>query len=274
MSAAPITLTERLIRRDRAVSLAGLAALTLLAWVYVLDGAGTGMSVFNMTTFAFPPPVRPGLTEAWGAGYWALMLAMWWVMMIATMIPSAAPMILLYARVSRHAQSKGQMADGVLPTFVFALGYLVAWLGFSTLATAAQWALERAGLLHQMLMWSTSATLTGVLLIAAGAYQFTPFKTVCLQHCRSPADYLSRHWRAGRAGAFRLGAVHGAWCLGCCWALMALLFAGGVMNLVWIAGLAIVVLIEKLAPRGEIFGQGLAVLMIGTGVWILLGGVA
>jgi predicted metal-binding membrane protein len=274
MSLQNITPAERLIGKDRIITIAGLATLSLLSWVWVLAGAGTGMNTFSISTFQFPPPVMDGTTMAWSFSYAALMLAMWWIMMIAMMIPSAAPMILLYGRVARHAQRKGQMEEGVLPTFVFVLGYLAAWFGFSALATGAQWGLERAGLVHQMLMWSTSTTLTALLLIAAGLYQLTPLKRACLEHCRSPASYLSAHWRGGRSGAFEMGLTHGTYCLGCCWVLMALLFAGGVMNLVWIAGLTIIVLTEKVIPWGARFGQGLAALMVGGGVWLLLQGAA
>lgn len=266
-----ITATERLIRRDRAITLSGLIALTLLSWVYVLTGAGTGMSTIAMTTWAFPPPVMSGMEVAWDPAYAIIMLLMWWVMMIAMMTPSAAPMILLYARVARHAQAKGRIRPGILPTFIFALGYLLIWFLFSVAATAAQWALEKAGMVHVMLMWSTSATLTALLLIAAGLFQFSSLKAQCLQHCRAPADYLSRHWRPGRAGAFRMGLVHGAYCLGCCWVLMALLFAGGIMNLVWIAGLAIVVLIEKLAPWGDYLSTWIGVALMSAGLWLLAG---
>lgn len=271
MTATDITVTERLIRRDRAITLSGLIILTLLSWLYVLTGAGTGMSTIAMTTWHFPPPAPAGMATAWSPAYWLIMLAMWWVMMIAMMMPSAGPMILLYARVARHAQMQGRMPAGALPTFVFALGYLAAWLGFSVLATVVQWALEKAGFVHAMLMWSTNTTLTALLLIAAGLFQFTSMKAACLEHCRAPAVWLARHWQPGRAGALRIGLGHGAYCLGCCWALMALLFAGGVMNLVWIAGLAIVVLIEKLAPWGERFGFVLGILMAGTGLWLLAG---
>ncbi|MFP3921913.1 MAG: DUF2182 domain-containing protein [Dichotomicrobium sp.] len=271
MTTNDITTTERLVRRDRTITLAGLIALTLLAWAYVATGAGTGMSTIAMTTWRFPPPDAAGMATAWSPAYWAIMLAMWWVMMIAMMTPSAAPMILLYARVARHAQMRGQAPASTLPTFVFALGYLAAWLGFSVLATAAQWGLEKAGLVHAMLMWSTNTALTALLLIAAGLFQFTPVKAACLAHCRAPAAWLARRWRPGRAGAFTMGAAHGAYCLGCCWALMALLFAGGIMNLVWIAGLAVIVLVEKLAPWGERFGFALGILMASAGLWLLAG---
>jgi predicted metal-binding membrane protein len=263
------TLTERIVRREQLLVGLGLAILTGLAWLYVLAGAGTGMSTIAMTTWQFPPP-RPTtmMSGDWNAGYWLTMLVMWWVMMIAMMVPGAAPMILLYARVFRHGQARGQIPASLVPTGSFAAGYLACWLGFSALATALQFALERAGLVHGMWMWSTNRWLTAGLLIAAGLFQLTPLKAACLEHCRSPAAFLSRHWRPGHLGAFRLGIVHGTYCLGCCWALMLLLFAAGIMNLVWIAGLAILVLIEKLAPFGANLARFIAVLLIGAGICV------
>jgi predicted metal-binding membrane protein len=263
-----MTLTERIVRREQLLVGAGLAVITGLAWYYLLTGAGTGMSTIAMTTWQFPPP-RPAAMMAggWDAAYWLAMLVMWWVMMIAMMIPSAAPMILLYARVFRHGQARGQIADSLVPTGSFAAGYLACWLGFSALATVLQFVLERAGLLHGMWMWSTNRWLTAGLLIAAGLFQLTPLKAACLEHCRSPAAFLSRHWRPGQLGALRLGIVHGAYCLGCCWALMLLLFAAGIMNLVWIAGLAALVLIEKLAPFGAALARVTSVLLIGAGLY-------
>ncbi len=264
------TLTERIVRREQLLVGFGLASLTLLAWIYVLLGAGTGMSMLAMSTWQFPPP-KPAMSMAgdWNAAYWLTMLAMWWVMMIAMMIPSAAPMILLYARVFRRGQSRGQISGTTLvPTAAFAAGYLACWLAFSVLATALQFALEQVGLVHGMLMWSTDRWLTAGLLIAAGVFQLSPLKATCLAHCRSPAEFLSRHWREGRLGAFRLGIVHGAYCLGCCWALMLLLFAAGIMNLVWIAGLAVLVLIEKLAPFGARLSPAIAAALIAAGLYV------
>lgn len=264
------TVTERIVRREQLLVGLGLAGLTLLAWLYVLLGAGTGMSTLAMSTWQFPPP-KPAMSMAgdWNAAYWLTMLVMWWVMMIAMMIPSAAPMILLYARVYRHGQTRGQISGStVVPTAAFAAGYLACWLAFSVLATALQFALEQVGLVHGMLMWSTDRWLTAALLIAAGLFQLSPLKATCLAHCRSPAEFLSRHWRAGRLGAFRLGIVHGAYCLGCCWALMLLLFAAGIMNLVWIAGLAVLVLIEKLAPFGARLSPAVAAALIAAGLYV------
>jgi predicted metal-binding membrane protein len=270
MTPAATTL-EGLLRRDRMIVASGLALLVLLAWGYLLAGAGIGMSSIAMSTWQFPPPAPAmRMARAWDAGYWFVMLAMWWVMMIAMMTPSAAPMVLLYARVTRHAQARGTMPAGPVPTGIFVSGYLFAWLGFSSAACVAQWALEASGLIDGMMMWSTAKGLTGGLLVAAGLYQLTPLKAACLQHCRAPAEYLSTHWQPRQLGALRMGLVHGAYCVGCCWMLMLLLFAGGIMNLVWIAGLAAVVLAEKILPCGQLIGRLLAVLMIGTGSVVLV----
>ncbi len=265
-------MTERaiqaLLQRERTIVLCALAILTLLAWLWVLLGAGTGMSTIAMSTWQFPPP-RPTMMMAgdWSPAYWLTMLLMWWVMMIAMMVPSAAPMILLYARVFWHGPTRDKVPGAVVPTATFAAGYLVCWLGFSALATALQFALERTGLIDGMMMWSTDRWLTAGLLVGAGLYQLSPLKTACLAQCRSPAEFLARHRRPGRLGAFRMGAEHGAYCLGCCWALMLLLFAAGIMNLVWIAGLSILVLLEKLTPIGAKLAKPLAALL-------LLGGAA
>ena len=265
------TATESLLRRDRLIVGGGLALICLLSWYYLLNGAGTGMSTLAMTTWDFPPPVPSYNTQyTWTASYWLIMLLMWWIMMIAMMVPSAAPMILLFARVHRHHQKQAQLDKSAVPTAAFVAGYLLAWLAFSLVATALQWLLETAGLMHSMLMWSTSATLSGMFLLAAGLYQLSPLKNSCLAHCRSPVDFLSRHWRNGHLGAARMGIDHGLYCVGCCWFLMALLFVGGIMNLVWIAGLAIFVLLEKLVPAGHLVARISGGLMIVSGGYLLL----
>lgn len=264
-----ITVTEQVLRRDRLIVATGLALISILAWWWIVIGAGTGMNAAAMTSWKFPPSTEmTSMAGTWTMSYWGLMVAMWWVMMIAMMVPSAAPMILLYARVARQGQRRGQIAGGHLPTGSFALGYLAVWLAFSIAATALQAAAEGAGLLHGMMMWSTAPWLSAALLIAAGLYQLSSLKHVCLKHCRSPVAFLSGHWRNGPAGAFRMGVDHGAYCLGCCWSLMALLFVGGVMNLVWIAGLAVFVLIEKLAPGGPWLGRAGGMVMIAAGAYV------
>jgi predicted metal-binding membrane protein len=200
----------------------------------------------------------------WTAGYAALMFAMWWVMMAAMMLPSAAPILLLFARLNRNARGDRPYA----PTGIFALGYLAAWGLFSAIATLLQWALESVGLLSPM-MTTTSWRLGGAIVIAAGLWQITPLKNVCLRHCRSPLGFLMQGWRPGWGGAFRMGAEHGAFCLGCCWFLMGLLFFGGVMNLFWIAGLALYVLIEKTIPIGDWVGRFAGIGLAAWGIWLL-----
>jgi predicted metal-binding membrane protein len=269
--AADTTVLETLLRRERFIVLAGLLLITAVAWIWILLGSGTGLSAIHMTTWRFPPPLHVGVVESWTLTYAGVMFFMWWIMMIAMMTPSAAPLVLLYARAYRHEQRQGKLPDGAVPTFVFVLGYLLSWACFSVLATALQWGLERAGLLHQMLMWSISPYFTAALLIAAGLYQLTPLKSVCLEHCRSPASYLAQHFKPGSGGALRLGWRHGLYCLGCCWFLMALLFAGGIMNLVWIAGLAVYVLVEKIAPMGQVIARVAGVVIIIGGLWVAAG---
>ena len=275
MSGAPAV--ERLLRRDRSITLVGLAALCLLAWAYTVSGAGLGMSAWEMTTLALFPHQQASTvsgmnmgvaagSSTWGAATWALMIAMWWIMMIAMMTPSAAPTILLFARVHQHARTSDQTQAKVAPTSAFAAGYLLLWLGFAVAATLLHWALERAGLISAMMMQSHSRWLSGAVLIAAGLYQLSPFKNVCLSHCRAPASFLSRHWRPHATGALRLGAIHGAYCIGCCWLLMTLLFVGGVMNLIWIAALAVLILSEKLLPAGPWVGRITGVALIGWGI--------
>jgi len=186
------------------------------------------------------------MQRAWSTSYFILMLFMWWVMMLAMMLPGAAPMILLYSAVNRKNRERG---NAFAATGIFVAGYLVTWSVFSFLATILQWTLEQAALLSPM-MASTSVWFGAGILIAAGVYQFTPLKQACLKHCQSPLSFLMNHWRPGQWGAVIMGLEHGVYCLGCCWLLMGLLFFGGVMNLFWIAGLAVFVLIEKLLPSG------------------------
>jgi predicted metal-binding membrane protein len=278
---------ERLLRRDRLITVAGLAALCALAWLYLWMGAGLGVSPWEMTSVApFPhhdggqvmPAGMPGMDMgaaasermAWTATTWALIVAMWWIMMIAMMTPSAAPTMLLFAMVHRHAVAQGRLQEKLAPTGAFAAGYLLVWLAFAAAAAALHWALERGGLISSMTMGSQSRWLSGAVLIAAGLYQLSPVKNICLTHCRSPAAFLTRHWRPHASGALRLGAMHGAYCVGCCWMLMALLFVGGVMNPIWIAALAVLVLAEKTLPPGQWIGRGFGIAMIGWGIATLV----
>ncbi len=241
---------ERALRRDRVLVAAGLVIIIAGAWGYTLAGAGMDM----------------GVASAASVATLSLTFAMWWVMMAAMMLPAAAPTILLFAAVNRKS---GERGHPMVPTAVFAAGYVVAWGGFSVAASLIQASLERSGLLTPMLS-SVGAILGAALLIGAGVYQMTPLKHACLRHCRAPHDFIARNWRPGGAGAFRMGLEHGAFCLGCCWVLMGLLFYGGAMSPLWIAGLALYVLVEKLAPAGHWIGRfgGLALIVWGAGVGV------
>ena len=233
------TVLESLARRDRLVVLLGLVAATGLAWWYLVEMAAGMTSMPELESVLLSPRVT-----AWTATEFVVMFLMWAIMMVGMMLPSAAPMILLFALVYRRRQH----ASAVGPTATFAGGYVAVWGLFSLGATLLQWVLHQGGLLSPMLV-TTSTTLGGGALIAAGLYQWTPLKNRCLSHCRSPLTFISQHWTGRSDNAFRLGWTHGRYCLGCCWVLMALLFVGGVMNLLWIAGLAVFVLFEKVLPR-------------------------
>jgi predicted metal-binding membrane protein len=187
---------------------------------------------------------------------------MWAVMMVAMMVPTTAPMTLVYAAVARKAAIQ---TNPVAPTFVFVAGYIVVWSVFSVAATATQWELDRAALLSPMMV-SNSVLLGSALLIGAGVYELTPLKHACLRRCRAPAQFLSQNWRGGMLGAFRMGLQLGAYCLGCCWVLMGLLFVGGVMNLLWIAAISAFVLLEKILPLGRAAGWfgGTAMILVGA----------
>jgi predicted metal-binding membrane protein len=232
----------RLPRRDRWLLSAGLLLITAVAWADLLHMAATMQA---------PMALEPLGVQAWSVGDAAAMVAMWIVMMIAMMVPSAAPMVLLYGAVARKARDQGTV---LAPSGIFLSGYLLVWSAFSLFATLLQWGLDQAALLSPMLVLS-SPWIGATLLIAAGVYQFTPAKNACLAHCRSPVHFLSGHWQPGWCGAVRMGLEHGLYCLGCCWILMALLFVGGVMNLAWIAALSLFVLAEKLLPFGVWAGR-------------------
>ena len=310
------SLLENLLRRDRTVVVLALALIIGVSWLYILAGAGMGMSALDMTslpkalgpaeevpmnsplsekrggppapTSTMPESTMPESTMPGGLGgvgdamaamatpvdwtfrYALLMFFMWWVMMIAMMLPSAAPMVLLHARVERSAKARAGEVGGLAPTVAFTFGYLLVWGLFSAIAAALQWAFERAGLLSPMTMNASSMLFAGVILLFAGAYQVTPIKQACLKHCRGPIQFLSRNWRPGAGGALRMGVHHGTYCLGCCWGLMAILFFGGVMNLYWIVGLALIVLLEKLVPLGPRFGTVIGGLLLIWGASFLV----
>jgi predicted metal-binding membrane protein len=235
VSSAP-DLTSRILRHERVIVLGGVALLALVGWWYTAIGAGMGMAMQG-----------PSL---------AALILMWWLMMVAMMLPSAVPAVLLYARVRDVRGGDRAIAQ----TWVFLTGYLAVWLLFSIIAAGAQRLVTGPSMaLHDR-------TAESAVLIAAGIYQLSAFKNACLSRCRSPAQFLSRHWRPGWAGAVRLGILHGADCVGCCWMLMTLLFVGGVMNLWWIVGLTAIVTAEKLLPLGDWFGRAAGLVLVMWGV--------
>ncbi|EDT42631.1 DUF2182 domain-containing protein [Burkholderia ambifaria] len=258
---------DDVLGRERVVTLLGLTALAGACWVYLWTGAGTGMSALDMTAVALFPH---RLADDMGAmdPSLATVVLMWWVMMIAMMTPGAAPLVLLYRRVLRH-HDPARAGSAFTSTFLLA-GYLASWFAFSVVAAVLQMLLQPAGLISGMMLWSKSAALSALVLALAGIYQFSPLKQACLRQCRSPVRFLTTYWRPGITGSFLLGVRHGAYCVGCCWLLMALLFVGGVMNVVWIVALSLFVLVEKVLPGGERIGRMLGVVLIAWAVATLL----
>ena len=254
-------IAENVLRRDRIVVLSGLAVITTLSWAYV-SSLASQMRNMDMGAEMTMPRM-----QVWGIADFGLTFGMWAVMMVAMMTPSAAPMILMFAAVNRRRRK--QEAASV-PTSVFLAGYLVVWAAFSVIATAAQWGLHAASLLSPM-MASTSPILGGVLLVAAGVYQWTPLKHACLSKCRSPLGFVLNEWREGGWGAFLMGLKHGGYCTGCCWSLMALLFVAGIMNLLWVAAIAGFILLEKVVPGGDRLGRVAGVVLVGWGAWMIAG---
>lgn len=258
--------------RESLIALASLVGVTALAWLYLwLDAATMGdMAMDGMVMGDRPMAMAAGgmmdAMSVWLPSTLALTFAMWAIMMVGMMLPSAAPAILLYGSLVRRNREQGRVLPAI---WVFALGYLFVWTAFSALATMLQTGLENVGLLTPMMV-SDSPWLTGGLLLAAGAYQWMPAKQACLRKCRAPLQFFLFHWRPGAAGAFRMGAEHGLFCLGCCWALMLLLFTAGVMNLLWVALIAGFVFVEKVLPAGPLTAKvaGLGLVAAGTG-WVV-----
>jgi len=272
MTANDRSALETALRHDRIVVVAALTVLVALAWRYLLwlaadmDMGGMDMSDFRMIPAGvgiMAPAIAP-----WSGMEFGFVFAMWAVMMVGMMTPSAAPMILIYARVGRQAAIANRPFAA---TGWFAAGYLLAWISFALIATAAQWALDRAALLDSM-MASTSNMLGGLVLIVAGVYQWTTLKDICLAKCQSPFLFIQQQggFRGDLGGSILLGLRHGAYCIGCCWALMLLLFVGGVMNVLWIAGLALLILLEKLTPIGRSIARVAGVVLVLLGGWLLL----
>jgi predicted metal-binding membrane protein len=252
---------EAALLRDRWWIGASLIASVLLCWAWIVPMA---RDMYG----SMQGPSSWMMVRSWDAWHTLLLFAMWQVMMAGMMLPSAAPTLLLYANVIRKSDDGLSVNRRV---HAFALGYLLAWGAFSLVATLLQRVLGDTRILTAMMQLHSHRT-GGVLLIVAGAYQFTPLKQSCLQSCRSPAAFIARYWRRGAAGAVRMGLEHGLYCVGCCWALMLLLFVGGVMNLYWIAAITVAVLIEKLAPMGVQGGRLSGAGLLAAGVMALVTG--
>jgi predicted metal-binding membrane protein len=251
MTDAPL---EQALRHDRRLIISAVLAISALALGYTAWLA-TG---FDMSGMMSPDFVR------WSAAHFGFMLAMWVVMMVGMMVPSVAPMVLLYAAIARQAAAHGHV---FAPAGWFATGYLLAWSAFALVATLAQWWLESQALIVPM-MAGTGRPASGILLIVAGVYQWLPFKHACLAQCRAPLAFVQRHggFAPDATGSVRLGVLHGLYCVGCCWVVMALLFTFGVMNLVWIAGLMVFVLLEKLLANPRWFARAAGVAAIAAGL--------
>lgn len=254
---------EPVLKRDRTIVAGGLIGITLLAWAYMWYEARI-MYQTGICSCAGMKMSGPDM-EPWSARTLVPLFLMWSEMMVAMMIPSAAPMILTFALVNRKRREQERP---FVPTSIFLLGYLLIWTGFSAVAALGQWVLHGKALLSPMMV-SNSPILGGTLLIAAGLFQWTPFKNACLAHCRSPLSFLLTDWREGKWGALFMGLKHGAHCTGCCWFLMALLFVAGVMNIWWIALISVFVLLEKIMPPQFLLGKVAGVLLAGWGVWVL-----
>ncbi len=254
-AAAPPGALEGILGRDRRVVVTGLFAVAALAWAYMFYLA------FQMDAAEMAMPQM----QSWGGVDLALLFIMWSVMMVAMMVPSAAPMVLLFATLNRKRRER---EAPYTPTAFFLAGYLLVWTAFSALATLAQWGLHDAALLTPTGV-STSAILGGSLLVMAGVFQLTPLKKACLIHCRSPLHFFMEGWKEGTGGALAMGARHGVYCVGCCWILMALLFVAGVMNLLWVAAITIFVLVERALPKGDLVGRVTGVVLIGAGLVVL-----
>ena len=262
-------LTDRVLRRHRLVTLGALAVLVLLAWGWLASGAGMSMSPGFSLLPAEPGPAMEGMAMASPTVQPFVVFAMWLVMMVAMMLPSAAPTVLLY---SRAAAARAPDDAPAPPTGAFLLGYLLVWAAFSAGAAALPVVLQAKGVVAAGTMGLASTKLAGAVMIAAGIYQLSPLKGACLSRCRNPAEFLSRHYRSGAMGALSMGLIHGAYCAGCCWALMLLLFAGGIMNLAWVAALTVLVAAEKLLPHGRAIALVGGVLLVAAGTAAIFGG--
>ena len=280
MSGKPVI--EYLLLQDRLITGSAVGLIFLIAMIYTILGVGMPMSSVQMTAMSAVKEMA-GTSEGqaihimqtnglmmpamWSATYTGLVFLMWWIMMIAMMLPSVTSTVLLYTALIKRGN---QAVNAPKLAFFFLTGYLAVWGLFSLLATLAQWFLQLRGLVSPMDMVLTSNIMGATVLIIVGIYQFTPWKQSCLERCRSPLQFLTERRRDGSNGALLMGFEHGAFCVGCCWCLMALLLVGGVMNLYWIAGLMLFVLIEKVIRFGDRVSRLTGLLMASAGIYLLV----
>ena len=253
---------EYILKRDRFIVIGGMVIISLLCWWYIIY-LYRQMVQMNMDSPFFAMP----MTAHWAGSDFILMFLMWMIMMIAMMTPSVAPLILIFARVNRQRR---QQQNPYIKTAYLFTGYFLVWTGFSLVATLLQWALQQVSLLSPEMI-TTSKILSGIILIAAGVFQFTPLKNKCLSNCRSPLEFIYRNWKEGKKGAIRMGIQNGIYCVGCCWVLMILLFVTGIMNLLWVALIAVFVLIEKIAakPKWVSYISGVVLIIYGFRILIV-----
>jgi predicted metal-binding membrane protein len=272
----PVSIDAAVVRRDRVVIMLAVASLTALAWGYLMRlSADMDMGGMDMTGLRMIPSgmglMMPAQTP-WRAMEFAFVFVMWTVMMVGMMTPSAAPMFLMYARVGRQTGAQGKSLSA---TVWFAIGYFLVWLAFALFATLVQWALERTALLD-FTMASTDNVLGGFVFIAAGLYQWTRLNDLCLAQCQKPFEFVMRHggYRRDAPGCVMLGLRHGAYCVGCCWALMALLLVGGVMNVLWIALLALLAFLERVTSMGRLIARLAGIVLVAGGAWLFSMGIS
>ena len=257
---APLPTSERWILTSAVATVAACG----WAWMIYMDWVMHDMMRGGPSIAWMPPPAGTG---SWtGYDFWML-FAMWTVMMVAMMTPSTVPMLRMYRTVQRN---RDQSSLATTSWIIFLAGYLIAWTVYSVAISMAQWPLHEWGLLDSM-MDSRSHLFSGVLLVVAGFYQWTPWKDACLVQCRTPLQFLLTRWRNGRLGALRMSFGHGLYCIGCCWALMLVLFAVGMMNMLWVAAIALFVIVEKALPHpARVFRAATGLVLAGAGLWLLV----
>jgi len=259
---------ERVLRRDRAILIFSLIAITLLAWGYVINLSFQMTEIRRDTSPSMdmsPTALMPNV-QVWRVEDFSCNLTMWAIMMVAMMTPSATPTILIFAGLNRRRNPNENTGNKSLS---FLAGYLIVWFSFCAIATLMQWGFHSVGLISPELI-SVTPVIGASILILAGIYQFTPLKYACLSNCHTPVSFLATEWRDGTSGALIMGLRHGLYCLGCCWTLMLLLFVTGVMNLLWVALIAGYVLVEKVTPAGRKISHAIGLFIFGRGVWLLI----